>query len=255
MILVVDMGNTNIVFGVLDGPKVLVSGRIGTDRSKMTIDFLMSFKTLLEFYEINSFDIEGGILSSVVPELTIIVRDAMSMLLKKDILVIGAGIKTGLNIKIDDPRTLGADRVADACGAIELYKTPLIIVDMGTATTISVIDKYKCHIGGMIIPGVNTSLNALSNNASQLPSISLTNPKSLIGKNTIDCMKSGIIYGTASMLDGIIDRIKSEIGDDVRVIATGGVSKHIIPHCKTKFIYEENLLLKGLYYIYLKNQI
>ena len=125
---------------------------------------------------------------------------------------------------------------------------------MGTATTISVIDKNKCHIGGMIIPGVMTSLNALSNKASQLPSISLTDPKAIIGKNTIDCMKSGVVYGASAMIDGLIDRIKKDIGDDIRVITTGGLSKFIIPHCKNKMVYEENLLLKGLYYIYKKNE-
>lgn len=254
MILAVDIGNTNIVFGILDGPKVRFSGRIGTDRSKMAIDFLISFKTLLELYEINPAAIEGGILSSVVPELSIQVRDAMEMLLKKKVLVIGAGIKTGLNIKIDDPKSLGADRVADAVAAIEEFVAPMVIIDMGTATTISVIDKNKCHIGGMIIPGVMTSLNALSNKASQLPSISLTDPKAIIGKNTIDCMKSGVVYGNAAMIDGLIDRIKKDIGDDIRVITTGGLSKFIIPHCKNKMIYEENLLLKGLYYIYKKNE-
>ncbi len=254
MILVVDMGNTNIVFGVLDGTNVKFSGRIGTDRSKMTIDFLMSFKTLLEFNNILPEELEGGILSSVVPELTLMVKESMEMLLKKEILVVGAGIKTGLNIKLDDPKSLGADRVADAVAAIEEFKAPLIILDMGTATTISVIDKNKCHIGGLIIPGVYTSLNALSSNASQLPSISLTEPKNIIGKNTIDCMKSGIIYGTASMIDGLVLRIKEHVGEEALVIATGGVAKSIIPYCNSKFIYEENLLLKGLYYIYMKNQ-
>ncbi|MGM9971614.1 MAG: type III pantothenate kinase [Anaeroplasmataceae bacterium] len=253
MILVVDMGNTNIVFGVLDKTNVVFSGRIGTDRSKMTIDFLMSFKTLLEFYNIKPDSLDGGILSSVVPELTYMVKDAMEMIIKKEVLVVGAGIKTGLNIKIDDPKTLGADRVADAVAAIEEYKAPMIIIDMGTATTISVIDKSKCHIGGMIIPGVLTSLNALSSKASQIPSISLTEPKNLIGKNTVECMKSGIVYGNASMIDGLINKIKADMGEDISVIVTGGLSKFIIPHCENKMIYEENLLLKGLYYIYQKN--
>nr|MCR5647587.1 type III pantothenate kinase [Acholeplasmatales bacterium] len=167
--------------------------------------------------------------------------------------VIGPGIKTGLNIKIDNPQTLGSDRVCDAVCVIEEYKVPAIIIDMGTATTISVIDKNKNHIGGMIIPGIKTSLDSLSTNASQLPYISLDDPKVLIGKNTIDCMKSGIIYGNVALVDGLIDRIKEELDEDYVVIATGGLSKLVIKHSKHNIIYDENLLLKGLYYIYKKN--
>ena len=157
------------------------------------------------------------------------------------------------NIKIDNPQTLGSDRVCDAVCVIEEYKVPAIIIDMGTATTISVIDKNKNHIGGMIIPGLKTSLDSLSSNASQLPYISLDDPKVLIGKNTIDCMKSGIIYGNVALIDGLIDRIKDELGEDYVVIATGGLSKLVIKHSKHNIIYDENLLLKGLYYIYKKN--
>ena len=252
MILAVDIGNTNIVVGFLDKTNIIASGRVATDRNKTSVDFLIQLKLMLSIYSIDMNKIEGSILSSVVPELTNEFEIAMEKLLSKKPFIIGPGLKTGLNIKIDNPKSLGADRVCDAVCLIEEYETPAIIIDMGTATTISVVDKNNNHIGGMIIPGIKTSLDSLSSHASQLPPISLEKPKNLIGKNTIDCMNSGIIYGNASMIDGLIDRIKDEIGD-VKVIATGGLSKLIIPYSKHEIIYDPDLLLKGLYYIYKKN--
>lgn len=254
MILGIDIGNTNIVVGLLDEKNIKMSNRISTDKSKTSFELFSQFENMLEFFKVDINQIEGGIISSVVPELTNQVSDAVVHLINKTPLIVGPGIKTGLNIKIDNPQTLGSDRVADAVAAIEEYKTPLIIVDMGTATTISVIDKSKNHIGGMIIPGIKTSLNALSSHASQLPYISVEAPKKLIGKNTIDCMKSGIVIGNAAMIDGLIDRIEEDLNEKATVIATGGLSKVIIEHSKKNINYDENLLLKGLYYIYQKNK-
>ena len=253
MILAVDIGNTNIVVGLLDKTNIINSARLATDRKKTDMDFLIQLKLMLSVFKVKDTEIEGSILSSVVPELTNQILNALKLLLNKKPSVIGPGIKTGLNIKIDNPQTLGSDRVCDAVCVIEEYKVPAIIIDMGTATTISVIDKNKNHIGGMIIPGIKTSLDSLSTNASQLPYISLDDPKVLIGKNTIDCMKSGIVYGNVALVDGLIDRINEELGNDYVVIATGGLSKLIIKHSKHNIIYDENLLLKGLYYIYKKN--
>ena len=253
MILAVDIGNTNIVVGFLEKTNIIASGRVATDRNKTSVDFLIQLKLMLSIYSIDINKLEGSILSSVVPELTNELEIAMEKLLSKKPFIIGPGLKTGLNIKIDNPKSLGADRVCDAVCLIEEYETPAIIIDMGTATTISVVDKNNNHIGGMIIPGIKTSLDSLSSHASQLPPISLEKPRNLIGKNTIDCMNSGIIYGNASMIDGLIDRIKEELGEDYVVIATGGLSKLVIKHSKHNIIYDENLLLKGLYYIYKKN--
>ena len=213
MILAVDIGNTNIVVGLLEGTTILNSGRIATDRKKTNMDFIIQLKLMLSVFKVSENNIDGSILSSVVPELTNQLFQALKDLLDKKPFVVGPGLKTGLNIKIDNPQTLGADRVCDAVCIIEEYKVPAIIIDMGTATTISVIDKNKNHIGGMIIPGIKTSLDSLSNNASQLPYISLEKPKTLIGKNTIDCMKSGIIYGNVSLIDGLIDKVKEEMND------------------------------------------
>ena len=253
MILAVDIGNTNIVVGLLDKTNIINSARLATDKKKTDMDFLIQLKLMLSVFKVKDTEIEGSILSSVVPELTNQIFNALKALLNKKPYVIGPGIKTGLNIKIDNPQTLGSDRVCDAVCVIEEYKVPAIIIDMGTATTISVIDKNKNHIGGMIIPGIKTSLDSLSNNASQLPYISLEDPKTLIGKNTIDCMKSGIINGNVCLIDGLIDKIKAELGSEFVVIATGGLSKLIIKHSRHEIIYDENLLLKGLYYIYKKN--
>lgn len=253
MILAIDIGNTNIVVGFLDKTNILHSGRISTDKNKTEVDFLIQLKLMLTIYNVSVNEIEGSILSSVVPEVTKYVAKAMNMLLGKEPIIIGAGIKTGLNIKIDNPQTLGADRVCDAVCVIEEYNVPAIIIDMGTATTISIIDNNKNHIGGMIIPGIKTSLESLSTHASQLPYISLDEPKGLIGKNTIDCMKSGVIYGFASMIDGLIDKIKAELKEDALVIATGGLANLILKHTKNHITYDPDLLLKGLYYIYNKN--
>ncbi len=254
MILAVDIGNTNIVVGFLDKTNIIAQGRIGTDKKKTDMDFLIQLKLMLSVYSIKQSDIEGSILSSVVPEITQEVSHALELLINKKPFIIGSGIKTGLNIKIDNPKSLGADRVCDAVCVIEEYKTPAIIIDMGTATTLSVVDKNHNHIGGMIIPGMKTSLDSLSDHASQLPFISLEAPKNLIGKNTVECMQSGLIYGNTCMIDGLIDRIKEEIEGDVTVIVTGGLGKLIIPYSKHKLIYDPNLLLKGLYYIYNKNR-
>ena len=201
MILAVDIGNTNIVVGLLDKTNIINSARLATDKKKTDMDFLIQLKLMLSVFKVKDTEIEGSILSSVVPELTNQIFNALKNLLNKKPYVIGPGIKTGLNIKIDNPQTLGSDRVCDAVCVIEEYKVPAIIIDMGTATTISVIDKNKNHIGGMIIPGIKTSLDSLSTNASQLPYISLDDPKVLIGKNTIDCMKSGIIYGNVALVE------------------------------------------------------
>ncbi|MCI5813678.1 MAG: type III pantothenate kinase [Prevotella sp.] len=254
-LLTVDIGNTNIVVGILDGTNLIKSARIGTDRRKTYFDFLLQLRQMMEVFGIGTADIVDGILSSVVPELTQQVGDAMRHLLGKDILVIGKdGVKTGLDIATDNPQATGADRIADAVGAINQYPLPIVVVDMGTATTVSVIDRDRRLVGGMIIPGARTSLASLSQRASQLPFITIEAPTCLIGRNTVDSMKSGIIYGYASMIDGLVQRIADEMGTLPTVVATGGISHLVTPFCHHKIIYDENLLLKGLYYVYLLNR-
>ena len=254
MILAIDIGNTNIVVGCIDKEKIYLTERISTIRTKTELEYAIDIKTILDIHHINRADIEGAIISSVVPQITFAARLAVQKILKKDAMIVGPGVKTGLNILLDNPGEMGADRVADAVAALAQYPVPLVIVDMGTATTISVVDDKKHYIGGMILPGVQISLDALTSRASQLSGISIEEPKKIIGENTVDCMKSGILYGNAAAVDGIIDRIEEELGQKVTVIATGGMSRKIVPHCKREMILDGDLLLKGLQIIYDKNK-
>ena len=254
MILAIDIGNTNIVVGCIDKEKIYFIERLSTVRTKTELEYAIDLKTVLDIYHIRRTDIEGCIISSVVPHITNVAKLAAEKILKKEVLVLGPGVKTGLNIMLDNPGEMGADRVADAVAALTYYPVPLVIVDMGTATTVSVVDEKKRYLGGMILPGVRVSLDALTSRASQLSGISIEEPKKLIGKNTVDCMKSGILYGNAAAVDGIIDRIEEELGKKVTAIASGGMSGKISPLCKRKIIQDEDLLLKGLLIIYEKNK-
>lgn len=254
MILALDIGNTNIVVGCIDEEKIYFIERLSTVRTKTELEYAVDIKTVLDIYSVHAKDIDGCIISSVVPQITNIAKLAVEKILQKQPLVLGPGVKTGLNIKMDHPSQLGADLVADAVAGIAEYATPLIVVDMGTATTASVINSEKQYIGGMIMPGVGVSLDALTIRASQLSGISIEAPKKVIGKNTIDCMKSGVLYSNAAAIDGIIDRIEEELGERVTTVATGGLAKKIIPFCKREIIIDEDLLLKGLLIIYEKNQ-
>lgn len=253
MILAVDVGNTNIVIGCCKENKIEFVERLSTDPNATVLEYAISFKNVLELYGIGQEDIDGAIISSVVPSVTLTIKSAIKKIVNVDSMVIGPGLKTGVNITLDNPAQLGSDLVVDAAAGIAEYPLPLIIFDMGTATTVSVIDENKNYLGGMIIPGVNVSLNAMISQTSQLPRISLEPPKRIIGKNTIECMKSGILYSTAASLDGIIDRVESELGKKAAVIATGGLAGSIIPHCTKKIILDDELLLKGLIVIYNKN--
>ena len=254
MILALDIGNTNIVVGCIDREKTYFIERLSTVRTKTELEYAVDIKTVLDIYHIKKADIEGCIISSVVPQVTNIARLAAEKILKKEVMVLGPGVKTGLNIMMDNPGQLGADLVADAVAGLAEYPVPFIEIDMGTATTVSVVNEKKQYIGGMILPGVRISLDALTSRASQLSGISLEAPKRIIGKNTIDCMKSGLLYSNAAALDGIVERIEEELGQKTTVIATGGLAKKVIPHCKREIILDEDLLLKGLLVIYEKNK-
>ncbi len=253
MILALDVGNTNIVVGCIEDEKIVFEGRLASDREKTMDEYAINFKILFDIYKIDIEKVEGAIISSVVPPLTNNLKEAIYKVTGHRPLVVGPGIKTGLNILMDNPGQLGADLVVDAVAALNEYQPPLIIFDMGTATTCSVVDKNRNYIGGIIYPGMKVSEEALSSRASQLPYISFEAPKRVIGKNTVDCMKSGMIHGNAAMIDGMIDRIEEELGQKATVIATGGLSKCVIPYCKRTIIYDNDLLLKGLLLLYKKN--
>lgn len=253
MVLAIDMGNTNIVIGCVGDDKIYFEERISTDYSKTEIEYYVLFKMVMELHKIDLGKIKGAIISSVVPPLLNVVKNAMKMLTGEDALVVGPGVKTGLNILMDNPRQVGSDLIVDAVAAIKEYGAPVAIVDIGTATTISVVDKNKNYVGGVIMPGVKVSADSLVARAAQLSKISFEAPDKVIGKNTMDCMNSGIIYGNAACIDGVIERMEAELGYELSVIATGGLARTIIPHCKKKIVEDQALLLKGLKIIYDKN--
>ena len=253
MILAIDIGNTNIVIGCFQENTIKFTERLSTNHKATELEYAILFKNVLEIYSVTPEEIDGGIISSVVPSLTNVIKHAMSKLSDKKILTVGPGIKTGLSILTDNPAQLGSDLVVDAVACINEYPLPAAIFDMGTATTISVVDKSKNYLGTVIIPGIEVSLNSLVGGTSQLPKISLEAPQSVIGTNTVDSMKSGIIFSAASIIDGMIDRIEEEMGQKLTVIATGGLAGTIIPYCKKQIILDDELLLKGLAIIYNKN--
>lgn len=256
MILAIDMGNTNIVIGCVDEEKVLFEERLATDLSKTELEYVVIFKTVLELYGIEKEKVTGAIISSVVPQLVNIIKSAVYKLIKVEPMVVGPGVKTGLNILMDEPRRVGSDLIVDAVAAINNYGTPVIVIDMGTATTMSVIDRKGNYIGGVIMPGIKVSVDSLVSRTAQLQRISLDAPDKVIGKNTINCMKSGVIYGNASCIDGMIDRLAEEMGEglsDIKVVATGGLARVILPQCRHNIIQDDELLLKGLKIIYDKN--
>ena len=255
MILAVDIGNTNIVLGCLEREDdVTFVERLSTDRGRTVLEYAISIKNVLELYNIDPRQLEGAIISSVVPPLTRIVREAVRKITGYQALVVGPGLRTGLHILMDNPAQVGSDLVVDAVAAIHEHPVPLVVIDMGTATTLSVVDKDKNYIGGMIVPGMRGSLDSLVSRAAQLSNIDLEAPRRLIGKNTAECMKSGLVYGNAALLDGLIDRIEAELGQPVTVVATGGLAPLVLPYCKKKILVDDALLLKGMLILYRKNQ-
>lgn len=254
MLLAFDIGNTNITMGAFDGEELVFTSRLATDTSRMEDQYAVEIRDVLDINGCDSSLIDGAIISSVVPPLTNSIKNSVKKLLKVDALVLGPGVKTGLNIRIDNPAQLGADLVAVSVAALAKYPCPNVVCDLGTATTLSVLDKEGSMIGGPIFAGVRTSFNALVANTAQLQQVSFEAPARVIGRNTIDSLQSGMIYGTAAMLDGMLDRIEDELGMPVTAIATGGLAPDIIKHCKREFEYSDNLVLEGLRIIYMKNR-
>ncbi len=253
MILVLDVGNTNIVLGCVENGEISHVARISTQEIRTENEYAVMISQILALEHVSCSQFEGAVMSSVVPQVTEVLAHAVKLLTGCEVLIVGSGIKTGLNIRIDNPAQLGPDLVVGAVAALELYKPPLIVIDMGTATTFSVIDASGAFLGGAIVPGMGLSLDALVARTSLLQKIPFEVPRRCIGSNTVDCMKSGVVLGTVSMLDGMIERIEAELGSQATVLATGGLASRIIPHCKHEIIYDGNLLLKGLWAIYRKN--
>ena len=254
MLLAIDIGNTNLVIGCIENDRILFKARIATDRLRTSDQYGVEIKNMLEAYGVQIQDIDDCIISSVVPPVFNSVKTGVIKIIGKQPMVVGPGLKTGLNIHVDVPSQVGSDRIVIAVAALAEYKAPLILMDLGTATTIEVVGPENTYLGGVIIPGVKISLDALTSPAAQIPGISLDKPKQVIGKNTVDCMRSGMMYGTAAMIDGLIDRMEEELGHSATLVATGGMAQFITPLCKHNIILEKDLLLKGLNIIYKKNK-
>lgn len=254
MILTIDIGNSNIVLGGVRDEQILFEARIRTDATKTSDEYAVDLKTILDMYGVESADIEGAIIASVVPQVLNSMQTAVTKLTGKQSLVVGPGLKTGLNIRLENPSHTGADLVVGAVAALREHKPPMIIIDMGTATTMTVLDETGALIGGCICPGVKISMDALTERTALLPGLQLDQPKKAIGRNTIDCMRSGIMMGAACMLDGMVERMEQELGSKTTVIATGGIARFVIPMCKTPMVYDKDLLVKGLATLYRENR-
>lgn len=253
MILTVDIGNTNIVLGGFLKDEIVFTARISTDASKTEDEYASQLLTTLMIHGVSKTDIKGAVISSVVPPLTTVMKKAVKNIYAVDAKVVGPGVKTGINIHCDTPSSVGTDIICACVATHNLYSSPALIIDMGTATKLSVINEKGAFIGVSIAPGVMMGLNALSQGTAQLPQVSLDAPALVAAKNTADCMKSGVIYGNASLIDGMIDRICSEFGQELPVYATGGMAKVIVKHCKHTITLDEHLVIKGLNIIYNKN--
>ena len=253
MLLTVDVGNTNTVFGGFLGDKLCFVSRIATSKGFTEDEYAVKLKGILNLHNVTATTISGAIISSVVPHLTPVIKSAIKTIYNVDALVVGPGMKTGINLLADNPAQVGADLICGSVAAHKAYPDGCVILDLGTATKILVVDKNGAFLGASIIPGVEIAMNALASNTALLPQIAPEAPKHIIGKNTVDCMLSGIIYGNASMIDGMLERIHDELKCDMTYIATGGLSELIIPHCKHNIELDSDLILKGLKILYEKN--
>ena len=253
MILAVDIGNSNIVVGGMEGHKIIFEARVRTDATKTSDEYCIDLKNILDIYGVDRGSVEGAIIASVVPQVLNSIKTAVKKLTGKISLVVGPGLKSGLNIKIENPSQTGADLVVGAVAALREHKPPMIVIDMGTATTMMVLDETGAFIGGSISPGVRISQEALTNGTALLPGLQLDAPRKVIGRNTIDCMRSGIMLAHACMIDGMVERMEAELGYKTTVVATGGIAKFVLPMCRTSILYDKDLLLKGLAALYAEN--
>lgn len=254
MILTIDIGNSNVVIGGVEDDQIVFEARLRTESTKTSDQYCVDLKILLDVYGVDQSKIEGCIIASVVPQVLNSFQTAIKKLTGKQCLVVGPGLKTGLNILLENPSQTGADLVVGCVAVLREHKPPMIVVDMGTATTMVVLDKNGALVGGCICPGVKIAADALTERAALLPGLQLDQPKKAIGRNTIDCMRSGIMMGAACMLDGMIERMEQELGYSTSVVITGGIAKFIAPMCKKSMIYDKDLLIKGLAALYRENK-
>ncbi len=253
MILTIDIGNTNITLGGYERERLLFTSRLATDPRRTSDQYAVELADILHLNGRDTDAVDGSVISSVVPAVGTAIKRAVEKLCGITPISIGPGVKTGLNIRIDNPAQLGADMVAGAVAAIAKYPLPCIVFDLGTATTISVIDANGAFLGGAIAAGLGTTLNALATGTAQLPFIDIAAPDKAIGTNTVDCMRSGLVVGAAAMLDGMAMRMERELGMTATLVATGGLAGSVTSHCEREIIIDDDLLLDGLYIVYKKN--
>jgi type III pantothenate kinase len=253
MLLVIDVGNTQTVMGLFDGDELVDQWRLSTVRDRTADEYSLFLAGLLRQDGYRIEEVKGAALSSVVPT----AKEAMTALAQDlvagELVVVGPGVKTGMAIRIDNPHEVGADRVVNSVAAIAKYGVPVVSVDFGTSTNFDVVDDEACYVGGVIAPGLEVSEDALIAATAALRRVETKEPRSAVGKNTVEAMQSGLLYGHAGMVDGILDRIRTELGGDPPVVATGGLASTIVPHCRSVEIVDDRLTLDGLRMIYEMN--
>ena len=254
MLLAADIGNTNIKFGIFDGKDLIRTLTISCNKAKTADEYGVELYSLIRVMGIHRDDFPGCIIRSAVPDVTELIDAAVRNILGVEPMVVGPGVKTGINIRIDDPSTMGADLVTACVAANAIAKAPMIVISMGTATVLCAIDRKGDLIGCAIAPGVAVSLEALTKNTALLQSVAYKAPDSVIGKNTDKSIRAGIVWGSVCMIDGMIDLMEKELSEECRVIATGGLAKRIIGCCKHDADIREDLILEGLRLIYERNK-
>ncbi len=250
MLLAIDIGNTNVVLGVFDKEKLVEHWRIGTNTQITPDEYAMTFKDLFGFAGIEFRQIDGVIISTVVPPLLPVMTEMSRKYYHIEPMIVSNELKTGITIRYDNPKEVGADRIVNAAAAYKIYGGPIIIVDFGTATTFCAVSKDGEYLGGAICPGIKISAEALFQRASKLPRFELTKPKKVIGADTISAMQAGIIYGYAGLVDGIVERMKDELSRDAKVIATGGLAELVSPETRSIEEIKPQLTLDGLLLLY-----
>lgn len=253
MLLTMDVENTCITLGCFDGDKLCFSAGLSAVRSKTAEEYAIAIRDVLELYRVDLRKVKHAIMSSVVPGLTAVMKAALSLLLGTEPMVVGPGVKTGLNIRMDHPASVGTDLVSLMVAAIGEYPSPLVVANLGTATTLLASDEKGSYVGAIIAPGPITSMDALAETCDQLPVVALEAPRDVLGKNTVDSMKSGAVYGMAAMLDGLVERAEAQLGQRCTVVVTGAYAAEIAPHCRREMILDPCLGMKGLRRIFEKN--
>lgn len=260
MVLIADIGNSSITVGLFrvnaerSHDSLVCKSKYSTDTRKSADEYAALIYNALRINSVSAEDIDGVMISSVVPQLTHVIKEAFSKIVKGRIYLLGPGLKTGINIRTDDPSQLGSDIVANAVGALDIVKPPFVVIDVGTATSVFAVNKDRAIIGGAIAPGMRVSLDSLKNATSQLPFVSLEAPKNIMGKNTNDCMRAGLVFGHALMIDGMIEAFAKEMGErSITSVITGGLASLLTPLLTHETVYSEDLTLNGLLKIYKNN--